>query len=318
MRTKTAMRLGLTLRKSVSKRIGAALKFLIPLIVALSIGRLIYGNWRQVSSEPWQLDSGYLILSFVLASGWFLARPLGWMIVINGFGHSIPFGEIYRVYRKSELSRYVPGGVWQFASRVYLTRRYGVEPAVCLAATLVDMTLAALAALGPAVWALSTALPQLGGYQRGVLTAFPLLAFAVVHPRVLNAWAGLLSRLLKQPYTPIRISAARLFGVWAIYLAAWVGLAAAMAFFARALLPSAGSLFALIACSYALAWLTALLTMVAPAGMGIREGILGLLLSRVLTAGTGLTLAVAMRLWLVAMELVWWAAGRWFPPRRGA
>ena len=297
----------------MNKRFGVAAKLAVPLIVAFFIGRLIYENWRQIRGEPWQLDAGDLLLSFVLAAGWFLARPLGWMVVIDCFGHSIPFGEIYRVYRKSELSRYVPGGVWQFASRVYLTRRYGVQPAACLAATLVDMTLAALASMVPAVWAAAAALPQLGEYQRGLLLIFPLLSFAVVHPRALNAWAGFLARLLKQPYTPLRIGAAKLFGVWALYLAAWVGLTAAMAFFARSLLPFAGASFTFIAGSYALAWLTALLTMIAPAGVGIREGVLGLLLGRVLAPGTGLTLAVAMRLWLVAMELVWWAAGRWFP-----
>ena len=61
-----------------------------------------------------------------------------------------------------------------------------------------------------------------------------------------------------------------------------------MAFFARSLLPSAGASFTFIAGSYALAWLTALLTMIAPAGVGIREGVLGLLLGRVLAPGTGL------------------------------
>lgn len=302
----------------MNKRAGAAVKLAVPLIVAFFIGRSIYGNWRQIGGEPWQFDAARSILSFVLASGWFLARPLGWMVVINRFGNAVPFGEIYRVYRKSELSRYVPGGVWQFVSRIYLTRRYGVRPSACLAATAVDMTLAALASMAPAAWALAAALPQLGAYHRAALAVFPLLSLAVVHPRALNAWAGLLSRLLKQPYTPVRIGAAKLFGVWAMYLAAWFGLAASMAFFAGSLLPAAGDSFAFIAGSYALAWLAALLTMVAPAGMGIREGILGMLLGQALAAGTGLTLAVAMRLWLVVMELVWWAAGRWFPRGAGA
>lgn len=302
----------------MNKRLSAAAKLAVPLIVAFFIGRSIYGNWRQISGEPWQFDAGRSILSFVLASGWFLARPWGWMVIVNHFGNAVPFGEIYRVYRKSELSRYVPGGVWQFVSRVYLTSRYGVRPSACLAAALVDMTLAALASMAPAAWALAAALPQLGAYHRAALAIFPLASLAVVHPRALNAWAGFLSRLLKQPYAPVRIGAAKLFGVWTAYLAAWLGLASAMAFFAGSLLPAADASFAFVAGSYALAWLTALLTMIAPAGMGIREGVLALLLGQALAAGTGLTLAVAMRLWLVAMELAWWAAGRWFPRGAGA
>ncbi|MCY4188684.1 MAG: hypothetical protein OXD30_09395, partial [Bryobacterales bacterium] len=67
--------------------------------------------------------------------------------------------------------------------------------------------------------------------------------------------------------------------------------------------------FAQIAGCYALAWVTALLTMVAPAGMGVREGILGILLSQAVATGTAMILAVAMRLWAIAMELAWLAVG---------
>jgi hypothetical protein len=45
--------------------------------------------------------------------------------------------------------------------------------------------------------------------------------------------------------------------------------------------------------------------MIAPAGMGVREGVLGLLLRRVLPVGAAFTLAVAIRLWLTLVELVW-------------
>ncbi len=290
------------------------LKALVPLVLAWFIGRMIYGNWQQVRSEPWRLDLPWLAVSFALGAAWHLVRPLGWTRLLRGFDHIVPFWEIYRIYRKSELSRYVPGGIWQFAARIYLTRRHGVSAAACLAATILDMTLAALAAMVVAAWLGGAASSSLAEWQRYALFAFPLLACAVVYPPVFNAWAVRLARLLKQPFRPLEIRTGRMLGLWALYAVMWALLAFAMASFARALLPGLDTeRFAHIAGSYALAWVTALLTMVAPAGMGVREGILGLLLSQTIAAGTAMTLAVAMRLWVVTMELAWMAVGLLMP-----
>lgn len=289
----------------------------VPLIVAFFIGRMISGNWQQIRAEPWRLDAGLLAVSFLLGAAWHLVRPLGWTRLLRGFGHDLPYWDIYRVYRKSEVSRYVPGGVWQFASRIYLTRRYGIGAAPCLAATLLDMALAALAAMVPAAWLAGSASTSLGTWQRYALLAFPLVACAFVYPRVLNAWAEPVARWLRQPYRRLEIGGRQMFAIWAMYAAASTLLGLAMACLARALLPAiGGGQFAYIAGCYALAWVAALLTMVAPAGMGIREGILGILLAQTLAAGTAMTLAVAMRLWAVCMELAWLAVGA-FRPIRG-
>lgn len=293
-----------------------ALKLAVPVVMAFFIGRLIHGNWQQVRAEPWRLESGWMAVSFVMAAAWYLVRPLGWKHLLRGFGHDVPYWEIYRVYRKSELSRFVPGGIWQFAARIYLTRRYGVGPAPCLAATLLDMTLAALAAIVPAAWLAGSASTTLEQWQKAMLWGFPVVAGALVVPRVFNAWAQPLARLLNQPFQRLAIGTARMIGIWAMYCATWTLLALAMAGFARALLPGgAGQHFTYIAGCYALAWVVALLTMVAPAGVGVREGILGLLLGQVLAPGTAMALAVAARLWTVVMEVAWLAAG-YLVPRR--
>ncbi len=291
-------------------------KLVLPLILAYFIGRSIYGNWEQVRAESWRLDPAWLALSAALAAAWYLVRPLGWTLLLRGFGPDLPYAEIYRVYRKSELSRYVPGGIWQFAARIYLTQRYGVGAAACLAATLLDMTLAALAAMIPAAWVAAAAHESLGPWQRLAVLAFPAFASVLVIPRVLNAWAGPLARLLKQPYQPLEIGAARMFAIWGMYVATWTSLALAAGCFARALLPGIDSdVLLYIAGCYALAWLAALLTIVSPAGMGIREGLLGLLLGQALAVGTAMTLAVAIRLWVVCLELGWLGVGYLMPRR---
>ena len=263
----------------------------------------------------WDLRPGYLAAAFALCSVWFLVRPIGWKLIIDRFGRPVPFAAIYRVYRSSEMSRYVPGAVWQFLSRIYLIKTWGVAATACLAATMVDLVLATLAAVVPATAAMDAALPDLGRYQRIVLIAFPVFALCVVQPRIFNAWAGFIARQLGQPWERLRIGWMKLTSIWLMYVAGWLLLATGVAFFVHGVIRIEGADSVYIGSSYAVAWLIGTLFMVAPAGMGIREGALGLLLMQLMPRGPAFTLAVAVRLFLALEEIVWTIIGMAVLPR---
>jgi hypothetical protein len=53
--------------------------------------------------------------------------------------------------------------------------------------------------------------------------------------------------------------------------------------------------------------------MISPAGMGIREGALGLLLERWMPTGPAFTVAIVIRLWLLVMEVAWVGIGSLLP-----
>ena len=113
------------------KNLAKVLKYLVPLIIAVFVGRVIHANWEQVREAEWQLSPLHLLGSFALCSGWFLLRPLGWNLILNRLGRDVPYGAVFRVYRQSELSRHIPGGVWQFLSRIYLIKRWRVTASAC-------------------------------------------------------------------------------------------------------------------------------------------------------------------------------------------
>lgn len=295
------------------RNLARVLKLLVPLVIAYFVGKVIHANWEQVRTAEWQFSPLHLIGSFVLCSGWFLFRPLGWNVILNRFGRDVPYGAVYRVYRQSELSRYVPGAVWQFVSRIYLIKRWHVTASACMAATIVDLVLATLACLIPASWTLLDAFPGMQGYHQALLIGFPVASVAVVHPTIFNAWAGFLANRLRQPWTPLQIRWPMLLGIWLMYVVGWVMLCAGVAMFARGIL-SLGSVGPmLLGSSYAVAWLIGTLTMIAPAGMGVREGAMGLMLSRFMAEGPAFTLAVGVRFWVLLVELCWVGLGALFP-----
>ncbi len=292
-----------------------AAKIAVPLVIAFFVGRVIVANWTQVREADWRFSPLYLIVSFLLCSPWFLARPLGWNVIINRFGRRVPYSAVYRVVRQSELSRFVPGGVWQFVSRVYLIKKWHVPASAALAATVIDLFLAALAAIIPALWSLGEALPNLARFQRIMFWVFPLASILVVHPKIFNAWAGHLAKRMGQDWQDLEIRWSMLLGIWGLYVAGWILQCAGVALFVRGVIDIGPHGTVFIGSSYAAAWLAGTLAMVAPAGMGIREGALGLLLSRLIPEGPAFTLAVGIRFWLLILELAWFSFGSLLPRR---
>lgn len=299
--------------KSQLRWAARASKVLVPAVIAFFVGRVIYANWSQIEQADWDLSAPYLIASAALCTPWFWTRPLGWNVLVNAFGRRVPFSAVYRVVRHAELSRFLPGGIWALASRVYLVKRWRVQASSALAATVVDLVLTTLAAIIPALWSLSEAFPELGRVQKAIFFAFPILSVAVVHPKLLNLWAGFVFRRIGQGYQELQIRWRTLLGIWAMYAGAWVSMCFGVALFIRGVidLDPEGTTF--MGSSYAVAWLAGTFAVISPAGMGIREGALGLLLSRWMPAGPAFTVAVGIRLWVLLLEVAWVAAGSLLP-----
>lgn len=288
------------------------LKFLVPLVIAFFIGRVIHRNWQEVRAADWTFDGGYLFISVLLTAGWFALRPYVWAVILGRFGHPISYGAAFRIFRQAELSRFVPGTVWQYVSRVYLAGQWGVPAAATMAATIVETVLLVLASILPALLNIREALPRLAGVQQVLLFVFPAVALAVLHPRVLNFWAGFLARRMKQPYSKLETGWGAVAGVWLTYSLMWLVVGLGVGFFVRGVISIPLTEVPLVGSYYAAAWFIGIISVVAPAGMGIREGAFGLLLSQAMPLGAALTIAVSVRLWMTLLELVWAALGLWF------
>ncbi len=286
------------------------LKWLLPLAVAFFIGRAIYIQWQRVRAFEWRFDPLFLVLSFAASSCWFFARAFVWRAAVTRFGYTIPYRETVRIFVLSELSRYVPGAVWQYFSRIYLAGLWGVPASAAVSSALMELLLLALAAIPLVLWHVGDVLPIVGRAQQVLLGAFPAVAVILLQPSVLNRIGMSLLPRFHMPYSPIHIRFRETAGLWGVCLFVWVAFGAGFVLFARSLTPIAVADSVQVVSEYAASWLIGVITIFAPGGIGVREGVLGLLLSRIMPLGTALVIAVLSRIWLVLLELLWAAAAQ--------
>lgn len=251
----------------MTKRLIRAAKLAVPLVIGFFIARAVYGNWQQVRDAHSSLSSSHLLASFLLASPPFLVRPQFWRIILRRFGYPISYREAFQAVRFSDLSRYTPGAVWQYVTRVYLVSRAGVPAAACLAATLLEVLLTCLAAFPAVLWDLDAVIPAVGRYHLLPTIGFPLAALAAMHPAMVNFWGRRMARWLRQPFHELAIGWLTLLGIWVVYIVLWALTALGAGLFVRGIVgipaeavPAAGN-------RYVAPWLIGTLSMISPAGL---------------------------------------------------
>lgn len=276
------------------------------LLIAATVWYLaasIRGHWGELRAFDWRVDPALLtasVAAHTLVLGW---GVWVWSRVLRGFEHApVRLGTLQRIWFLGNLTRYVPGKVFQFVAVAQLSRGAGYSGPVLLTSMLVQIGMALLSAAVLAAWTLAGGM--MGGVaSRAVPAAATVLALLAVHPRFLNALLGVVPRLLKRE--TIRWQAGWGDGVallalsvvsWAFYGVAYHLFVAAIADVPWRLLPQMAGVNAL---SFLIGYASPL-----PGGAGLREVAMTELLRPYLPDGVAAVLAIASRLWTIAAELL--------------
>lgn len=290
------------LRSSPLLRVGLAL---------LALAFLTYGlsrNWNDsvtaLSRLSWWTVAGSLAavligLAFML---------LAWRAVLAGFGSPLPLGVAAKVLFMGQLGKYVPGSVWAFAAMMELARDHGSPPRRTFGATVVGLVTSLGCALALAAVTLPLTSQAVARQTWYLLLLIPLIVVGL-HPRVLTFGLNLVLRIGRREPLDRVLSGPAMLVATAWTMIGWLFYGVHIWLLLTDMRPGGPSLFAVAAGAYALAWVTGLLTVIVPAGIGVREGAMVLVLAPVLDAPRALVIAIVSRLAFTLADVLWAGLG---------
>jgi uncharacterized membrane protein YbhN (UPF0104 family) len=260
--------------------------------VVVFLGRYLRHAWPAVHAYHWRLRPGLLVVSAILILIYYLLSALVWWLILRCSGlAAAPTGTV-ATWAKSILARYVPGNVFMFVSRGWMSYRQGLDVNRVSAGMVYEQVLNVAGAL-----VITAVLFPFWHYERQV-TAWALLAIpaivAALHPRVFAPLSARLLRALhRQPLTQV-LSLRVVLGLLAAFAGLWLVAGLAMWTFAA---------------GFAMAFVAGMVVFFVPSGIGVREAVLAAATAGVF-AGGGVALAWALlaRLWQTALELGFVAA----------
>jgi uncharacterized membrane protein YbhN (UPF0104 family) len=283
-------------------------------LVILAVG---YFYWQEFKNPP--IDSNLLNLSvnpYCLAIALFLSllsyliEAVIWRVIIKKqLGRKgIKFREIITILFASGLFRYLPGRIWTLTTQSLWLKKYGITKSLVLYINLVCMA-------GLIIFSLYLGLLYVALYTSGLSVAMVVLLFVALasanvlynrySKRLINKIFTRAGKITKTEIQQINVSHDLLIIIQFIYTCSWVLTGLATYFLAKGL----GLQIVLadtipIVASMSLSWLAGSLAVFAPAGLGVREGMMLLMLKPVLVTQTALLLPIVSRVMLLLSEVL--------------
>ncbi|MEU3163351.1 lysylphosphatidylglycerol synthase domain-containing protein [Streptosporangium sp. NPDC006930] len=279
------------------------------LLALVAVGFLGYGlvrNREETTAAISQLSWWSLGGSYLSVMAGIGVMVLAWRTVLAGMGSPLPLGSTARVFFVGQLGKYVPGSVWAYAAMMELGRDHDVPPRRMFG----SVSLALLISLGCALLVAAVTLRETMTQAWYLLALVPVIAVCL-HPAVLTFGLNLALRIARQE----PLGQGRLLSGGAVLLAVALTVTGWVVYGAHLLLPMADlgawgdSLYPVAVGAYALAWATGIVTVIVPAGIGVREGALVLALAPVLDSPRALVAAVVSRVMFTLADLSWAGIG---------
>ena len=224
----------------------------------------------------------------------------------------------YAVIASTQFAKYLPGNVTQHIGRVAVARSFGGAVSALTLSLIYENVIALLAAAHITMVFLASR-PSSGLERWLPVESMPLAVFAasvgavlafVLLPRL----AALLQRkrrLGAGDGIQFRLSLGKLLLSYGVFIASFMSLGLAFTLLVSAVAPASGFPFLPLCGAFAAAWVVGLLVPGAPAGLGVREGILVVLLSGVVSGAAGITAIALLRVVTTLGDFLHFVLGTW-------
>ncbi len=283
-----------------------AFALLVLAVVVWGVAR----SWSEISLDLARVDLTTLLVATGLAALGTWLTMLGWRVLLTDLGsplHLAPAGGVFFV---GQLGKYLPGSVWTVIAQADMAAQLKVPRRRTGVVGLVTIGLAALTGILvglPAIPFLLQSSPSGGGAW--VLLGVPVLA-ALCWPPLLNRVITRLLRLLRREPLEHELSTRAVLATVGLYLLAWLSFGGHILVLARAIAdPAAPGLTMAALTGYGLAGSLGMLTVILPAGLGAREGILTLVLASAMPISAGTAVAIVSRFIITVVDVAAALAG---------
>jgi len=294
-----------------SKRVRLAIQLGIAVLVFGFLVLTVISQWSEIQDKGVHFHVLWLIPALVVLPVFYVFSALGWDLILRCLGHRVGVGQAQVAWGQPMLARYVPGSVLYVLGRVLLSERLGVPRRTTVASIAYEQAISATSAITFGAYFFIVH-PDLEGrpLRFAVLLLIPA-AIALLHPRVFGPLADRLLRAFGRDPLPAVISMRGIVGLLGFYLLNWVVMAIGTYCVARSVSDVSIDEMLTVGSAQALGYVAALATLVAPAGLGIRDAVFAWAVKGAVPGGSfavGSLIAIAVRGVLTVVEVMFAAA----------
>ena len=303
-----------------SKRVRLAIQVGIVLVVFGFLVLTVVSQWSEIQEKGVHFHFWWLLPAVVVLLLFYALGAVAWDLILRFLGYRIGIGRAQVAWGQPVLARYVPGSVLYVLGRMLLSERVGVPRRITIASLAYEQALSATSAIIFSAYFFISH-PDLEGnpLRFAVLVLIPL-AILVLHPRVFGPLANRALRAFGREPLPAVIPMRGIVALLGFYLLNWGVMSIGTYFVARSVSDVSVDEILTVGSAQALGYVAALATLVAPAGLGIRDAVFAWAVKVAVPGGSfalGSLIAIAVRGVLTLVEVIYSLAVTWLGRRQG-
>jgi glycosyltransferase 2 family protein len=271
-------------------------------IVLIAVSWVVWKNISDISSYSFELKHGYLVAGFAVILLNYLFCFMIWHMLTASFGLHVPITKAARGWFLSYLGKYIPGKIALLLVRMDAYDGYsGRKVAV---ATFVEYIIALVAAFLVVLLSLLFSPEIVPVHIRWISILGTVLLLTILYPPLLKRIANTVLKVIrKEPLQSVPAFRNIILFVGTYMLATLIS---GFAFYLvlNSLSPVSFKYYIIITGVYGIAGLAGLAAFFAPSGIGVREGVIFLILPAFISRPTVIVGALVIRLITTVAELL--------------
>jgi uncharacterized membrane protein YbhN (UPF0104 family) len=275
-------------------------------VIAVVFFFLIRGlvlNWSKIPLGDLHFNISLVIISFVALAIYFMIYGRSWQVIMRDLNAPILFSQSIWMIATTQVGKYLPGKVWYIVGRIYVGKQAEIDGKKLTLSMVLETCLVYVT--GGIVFSLTTFIA--GNYSLTWLiisTMLTIAAIIVIHPRILVRISNFFLRILKKPTVRLTLTYRQISRISLYFFGIWIAQIAGFYFLIKAIYPIPVRSIFNLASAYSLAWISGSLAVFAPGGLGVREGMMALLLSSILPIPLPIAISFISRVWITIFEAV--------------
>lgn len=279
-------------------------------IVAVLLFLYLYMKGTDFSQlKAVRIDWGLVVVASLWGLVFRYFMVVIWRVILRALGaEELPgFGIMAEVYAKAWISRYIPGTVTWIAGKIYMASRFGISKSRLAVSSLLEggMQVVAAVIVSLLLIGFNPHIETIPLYVRIVTIVISCISLFVLIPPVFNRLLHFASVTIKKqkPGEELRINFSAVTKSFLLFVVGTFINGTAFYYVSTAITGhSSISLYFYVVGAFNLAGAIGMATPLLPSGVGVRDGIVLVLLGAVMSKDIALAITVFSRLWQVAVD----------------
>lgn len=286
---------------NIKKKIIKILGVVLSIIILWFMVNQFIKNWEEIKPYLAQMNIFWLIISVIIYAIVFLLTGYNWAYVLWKMDSKLDKIDYLDIHMTSALARYIPGGIWNVVGKAYMCTNKGVEKS----ATTISMILEYVFQIISSSLFLLFFIPVLfrknmNTYLNILVVVIIILAVLII-PYAVKVGTKIIGRMFKDTKSNISLNRRFIYSTLLRYVGVWLltGIGLLILVIAFSKIEILQGIYLIL--SYPISWVVGFLSP-SPNGMGIREGILGILLGDIYSYDLLLLITLTSRIWTILGE----------------